>query len=208
MIKHIIEAVEFGSFLEIEDPFTKEEVKKTTKSFAVTQVSKIFEPNPQGYVPISFSKYDKELIDSLENYKLLQITDRGVEKYGFDKKDGFEDHAIDAFILAIYGIIKNYNELFKRMLAQSKLLNGKAIMQPPPEPEGKVVYAGSIVLLTDNSPEPIHLDSSKIKEPSEREPIIVSRSITKSGLKRNYKMSSLHDIMRSRGGQVKRSLNF
>lgn len=205
MLKNIIEAVEFGANVIIEDKFTHEELKKTQRAFIVSQVSRLFEVH-NGAVPIQFSSKDGDLIKSLESYKLLTITDRGVEKYGFDKDAGIEDHCIDAFMLAIYGVIKHYSDLFRKVILNSKLLLGRDLLNPPPETDEKTIYAGSIVLLTDNSPEPIYLDSSKIKEHNEdTRDIIVSRSITKSGVKRSYGGANLKGVMRSRGGIIKRT---
>jgi hypothetical protein len=207
-LKHVIEAVEFGAPIIIEDQFTKEEVKKTQRAFMVSQISRLFEPHNKA-VPISFSSKDVDLIKSLELYKLLSITDRGVEKYGFEKDAGIEDHLIDAFCLAIYGIVKHYSELFRKVILNAKLMHGRNILTPPPENDERVIYAGSIVLLTDNSPEPIHLDHRKIKDPTERAAdIIISRSITKSGIKRSYGGPSINSVMRSRGGYIKRTEGF
>jgi hypothetical protein len=197
MLKHILEPTEFGSFIEIEDPFTRELIKKTCKSFIISQVSKLFEPD-NGYVPISFSKEDAELTKSLENYKLLAITDRGVEKYGFEKNSGIEDHALDAMMLAIYGIVKNYSELFKQIFLYSVPINGKEIMTPGKD-DGlgtKIPPGSSIVLLTDNSPDPIHLDEKAWKEPVEEGPII-SRSFGR-GAERKTPFSNSMMYRRSR----------
>jgi replicative DNA helicase len=208
MLKHIIEAVEFGASLILEDQFTKEEVKKTQRAFIVSQVSRLFEVHNNA-VPISFSKKDADLIKSLESYKLLTVTDKGVEKFGFDKDAGIEDHLIDAFCLAIYGIVKNYSELFKKVILHAKLMLGRNILAPPEEKDERIIYGGSIVLLTDSSPEPIHLDARKIKDPSEAQAdIIISRSITKSGIKRSFGGTNISNVIRSRGGYIKRTNGF
>jgi hypothetical protein len=90
-IKHSLERIEFSSFTEIEDPFTKEPIKKMTKNLMVSQFAKLFEIR-DGRVSFQYSKYHEELTKSLESYKLLSITDKGIEKYGFEKKDDIEDH--------------------------------------------------------------------------------------------------------------------
>ncbi len=56
--------IEFGSLITITDPFTKEEVKKTTRSFMVQQLARLFEVVNGADVPIKFSRTDKDLIDS------------------------------------------------------------------------------------------------------------------------------------------------
>lgn len=208
-IKHIIETVAFGSFMLVEDPFTKQEEKKTARSFIVSQVARLFEPQGsegEQFVPLQFSAHDEELIRSLEVYKLLQITNTGQERYGIDKKDGVEDHAIDAFILACYGVIKYYNELFRKIIYASVGFNAQALLVPPPEDSStEKVVAGGIVLLTDNSPEMIYLDEKVIKDPTESKDILISRSFSKGMNKRGYAQRSFSGIMKNRGGLVKRS---
>jgi len=205
MIKHIIEPVEFGGWVEIEDPFTSEIVKKTARSFMVSQVSKLFEPE-NGYVPIMYPKSDGHLTKSLENYRLLTITDRGIEKYGFEKSSGIEDHLQDAFNLAIYGIVKNYSELFHRIFLYSVPIDAKAVLNPKNDtPTGfEAPYGSSIVLLTDNSPVPIHLDEKAWKEPIDNDNIFISRTFTK-GIERPK--GSIDSAMkkRSNGYIIKRT---
>lgn len=195
MIKHILEPIDFGKLMEIEDPFTKELIKKTTKSFIVSQVSRLFEPH-NDQVPVSISESDYELIKSLENYKLLNITAKGIEQYGFDKKDGIDDHAIDAFSLAVYAIVKHYNELFKRIIALSVAIDAKEVFGPIKDDDMDTLsihHSQSIVLLTDNSPEPIYLDSRDLKkfEPKEQGFLpIVSRTFNKTMQKRKDDIST------------------
>jgi len=204
-LKYILETVAFGATLLVEDPFSKEESKKTTKSFMVGQVARLFEIKDNN-VAMTFSKFDDELKKSLEFYKLLQITSSGQEKYGLDSKDGVEDHAIDAFMLACYGIIKYYGELFKRIVQSSVLLSSRQTLMPLMEDElEKKIIAGSIVLLTDNSPEPIHLDDRKIYDPTEnRREIIISRGFSK-GMQRKNNGGNLSGLMHNRGGLIKRN---
>jgi hypothetical protein len=136
----------------------------------------------------------------------LQITTTGQDKYGIDPKDGVEDHAVDAFILACYGVIKYYNELFKRIIYASVGFNAESILVPPPEPEhDNKIIAGGIILLTDNSPELIYLDDSKIKDPTEIREIIISRTFSKSMKKRCYTQGNFSGIMKGRGGLVRRT---
>ncbi|MDY0198781.1 MAG: LAGLIDADG family homing endonuclease, partial [Tenuifilaceae bacterium] len=184
MIKHILEPVNFGGWTEIEDPFTKEIVKKTTKSFIVSQISRLFEPN-DGKVPVSISASDHELIKCLENYKLINITSKGVEQYGFDKKGDIEDHPIDSWGLAIYGIVKYYNDLFKRIVAMSVSIDAKSILAPKTDIDNSIYidHSQSIVLLTDNSPEPIYLDEKSLRkyEPKDENLLpVITRTFNKN----------------------------
>jgi intein/homing endonuclease len=208
-IKHIIEPVAFGSYIMMEDPFTKEEIKKTTKSFIVSQVARVFEPQDDGtkFVPIAISQHDEELVKSLEAYKLLQITSTGQEKFGLDPKDGYEDHAIDAFILACYGVIKHYNTLFKRIIYESVSFKKESVLEPLADDDvTKEVISGGIILLTDNSPEPIYIDEGKAPDTEEKSGPIVTRSFNKGIVKRkSFNDRSLSGIMRSRGGLIRRN---
>lgn len=200
-LKYILETVEFGAIMDIRDPFTKEEVKKTCKAFIVAQTSRLFEPNG-GLVSVTFSKEDNELIECLENYQLLNVTARGFEQYGFDKKSGIEDHAIDAFMLAVYGIVKYYNELYKRIIYQSVPLQARDILSPKPDENVKRTYVGNIVLLTDNSPETIMLDDAKLRKPIEDLKLpFVSRSLDRNSGSRGGVAGRMH----SRSGPIKRS---
>jgi hypothetical protein len=187
-IRYTLEAIEFGAFMEIEDPFNREVQRKTTKSFIVGQVSRLFEPI-NNMVCLNFDKEDEDLVKSLENYKLLNVTAKGVEQYGFDKKDGIEDHNIDSLMLALYGIIKFYGELFRRILMSSATFSTKDILAPNESQKNETKY-GSIILLTDNSPEPIYLDERSFIDRSELGPeIIISRTLNRGNIKRPHMIS-------------------
>lgn len=206
MLKHTIEPVDFGSWTEIKDPFTGEELKKTTKSFIVSQVSRLFEPFGDS-VSITISETDNELIKSLENYKLLQITDKGVEKYGFDKKDDIEDHCLDSFSLAVYGIVKHYSELFEQIFLISVPIDARSILRPVSDIDVNTIPHGSnIILITDNSPEPIELDGSKIKDIEDEAILpIIARTFNKNIVESR---PTLNSIMKRRNSYViSRSLN-
>lgn len=93
MIKYTLEPVQFGGWVDVEDPFSREINKKTTRGFMVAEISKLFEPQHNDtYVPISFPASDLDLIESLENYKLINTTSKGTDQYGFEKGSGIEDH--------------------------------------------------------------------------------------------------------------------
>lgn len=191
MIKYILEPVQFGGWVDIDDPFTREPIKKTTRGFMVSQISKLFEPQfDNTYVPISFPASDKDLQESLENYKLINTTSKGTEQYGFEKGSGIEDHLSDAFNLALYGIIKNYSELFKKIIAESvPLYRDEVFPVPIDDTTIKILNNQSIILLTDNSSETIALDSkcSSKWEPVNQEDLlpIISRTFDK-GLNKQF----------------------
>ena len=196
-LKHTIDPVEFGSWLIIEDPFSKEEIKKSTKSFIVSQVARLFEPMDD-QVRIIYSKHDESLTVSLENYKITNITDKGNIQYGFDKKDGIEDHDLDSFMLAVYGIIKNYGELFKRVFLMSVMLGGRDILTPQEE-EKNILYpfGSTTTLLTDNCSFTIDKDERRGKyEPVRQDDVsFVSRTFNSSMEKRQ--INGLNQFRRS-----------
>lgn len=203
-IKHIIDPIEFGSLMTIQDPFTKEEVKKTTKSFIVQQVSRLFEPH-NDQVAITYSKSDEDLTKSLENYKLLNITARGFEQYGFNAGDGIEDHLIDALMLAIFGVVKYYSELFKRIIYSSVTLGAnQAFTNQVIKPDIVDIRGRDLLLISSSDDTPIHLDEGKIKDPFENNQNVVSRTLNRSGaIRRNGEFS--FDQMRNRSSIIKRT---
>jgi hypothetical protein len=205
-LKYIIDPIEFGSLISIVDPFTKEEVKKTTRSFIVQQLARLFEVTNGSDVPIKFPKDDKDLIESLENYKLLNVSTRGYEQYGFDKSDGIEDHLIDTLLLATFGIIKYYNELFKRIIYQSSVANtnaailGNATKQPTLDIRGK-----NVTLISDNDNTPIELDEKYLtrdKSKTNERNLYSSSTFSRSGIVRRsdgYGFKRKSEIIRRTG---------
>lgn len=185
-LKHTIEPVEFGKWLDLEDPFTKEEIKKSTKAFIVTQVARLFEPR-EDMVCIQYSKYDEDLTNALDNYKILSISDQGNIKYGFDKKDGIEDHDLDSFMLSVYGIVKHYSELFRRVFLMSVMLDGREILTPREITKPVQLPYGSVTtLLTDNHSKSIANDDHPSKyEPVDKQNAFVSRTFDNMMNKRN-----------------------
>lgn len=205
-IKYSLETVEFGSIMTVKDPFTKEELKKTTKAFIISQVSRLFEPNHEGKVAIQFSDSDEELIKSLENYKLLNITTRGFEQYGFDKGAGVEDHALDALNLAIYGVVKYYNDLFKRVVMQAVTLgvSSKVADAALGNNNNSIDTRGKDVLLLSGNDDP-HEDIGKQRriEP-EKNTVSISRTFGRGGnVSRGFTNGN---PVRSRGSIIRRSL--
>lgn len=205
-LKYIIDTVEFGSLITIVDPFTKEEVKKTTRSFMVQQLARLFEiTNSDSVVPIMFSKYDKDLIDSLENYKLLNISSRGYEQYGFDKNDGIEDHLMDTLLLATFGIVKYYNELFKRIIYQSSVANTNAAIINNAAPKPEISLRGkNITLISDSDDTPIEFEEKTVQsrqKASERN-LYSSSTFSRSGVVRRsdgYGFKRKSEIVRRTG---------
>lgn len=198
-IKNTIDAIDFGSFIVIKDPFTKEDIRKTTKSFMVQQAARLFEPI-NGTVSIKFPKSDNELIEQLENYKLLNTTSRGYEQYGFEKGDGIEDHLLDSLVLAIYGVVKYYNELFKRVIYQSAVANTNAVISTSIDPalnmQGK-----NLVLISDTDNTPIEHDEAFLTNKKQRN-VYGSSTFSRSGI---ITRSSMSNWPRGRSGVIRRT---
>lgn len=207
-LKHIIDAVEFGSLMTITDPFTKEEQKKTTKAFMVSQFARLFEPDVNNQVAFSYPRSDAEITKSLESYKLLNVTARGFEQYGFDKDAGIEDHLQDALGLAVFGVVKYYNELFKRIILQSVTLGTTGMLlsnaglnpQPILDVRGK-----NVTLISDNDQTPIEFDEKPIGYANSIR-TQASRTFGRSGIV-NRKFESQSGL-KGRGGIVKRTMGY
>ena len=76
-------------------------------------------------------------------------------------------------------------------------------MSPRPEENLKRTYVGSIVLLTDNSPEPIMLDDAKLRKPQEDLKLpFISRSVDRNGGSRS---GGIDSMMHRRSGPIRRS---
>jgi hypothetical protein len=209
-IKYTLETVEFGSFLTTFDPFTKEEIKKTTKAFIISQTSRLFEPDNNGMVAIQISVEDDELIKALENYKLLNVTARGFEQYGFDKGAGVEDHILDALNLAIYGVVKYYNELFKRVVYHAVTIgmSNKVLTNALGNNNDIIDARGrDILLLSDNDKSTIQNDDKygSLREQRElNQGNTISRTFSRSGT--NLRSMGGINPVRARSHIIKRTL--
>jgi hypothetical protein len=207
-LKYIIDTVEFGSLMTITDPFTKEEQKKTTKSFIVNQFARLFEPDVNKQVAFSYPRSDEEITKSLENYKLMNVTARGFEQYGFAKDAGIEDHMLDALGLAVFGVIKYYNELFKRVILQSVPIasNGMLLSMAGVNPTPILDVRGkNITLISDNDQTPIEFDEKPLNY-AQNIRSQSSRTFGKAGIV-NRKFDSQSGL-KGRGGIVKRTMGY
>ena len=90
----ILKMYQFGSKIEVRDPFTGEPINKPAKPFLVEQLVRRFESQD-----IEISSLDQDLIDQLAGYIIERVSTAGVPVYGTsDKKAG--DHILDALMLA------------------------------------------------------------------------------------------------------------
>lgn len=100
-----LEAVDFGSVVELRDPVSREVLKKGVKQFIVENTVHYFEESRIALDEIE----DYELILQLKNYAIVNRTQRGNVYKAKDKKIG--DHDLDAFIIALYMFEKQYGKL-------------------------------------------------------------------------------------------------
>lgn len=196
-LKHVIETVDFGNLITIQDPFTKEELQKTTTTFIMSQVARLFEPKENNNTVISISQHDSELITSLESYQLIGSTARGFEKYGMAKGSGVEDHAIVAFALSVYAIIKYYNELFRRIIYMSSTFSTESIHSKNNQ-EVVDLRGKDVLLLSDNDKTPIEKDERMFEH------IPRSNTFSRSGHIRRTNFSQ--DTFRNRSNIIRRTL--
>lgn len=95
--------VHFGSKISVRDPYTRKSDKKPIKPFMVNNSVILFERGR-----IALNPKDRRLLDQLTNYRIKSISSSGVPVYNDD-----EEHMVDAFNLAIHGIITKYTDVVK-----------------------------------------------------------------------------------------------
>jgi len=105
-------SINYSSSIEVIDPWTKERVKKQTKSYMVNNAVRIFENE---FIDISIN--DQLLIDQLSGYIIEKFTPSGVPVYGKDPKVG--DHMLDAVMLGLFAFHMEYSSLIKPLMSHS-----------------------------------------------------------------------------------------
>lgn len=93
----IVKAFDFGSSIEVRDPFSKQMIKKPAKGFLVENAVRRFETHD-----IYFSKFDQQLKDELLGYIIDRVSIHGQVVYGTNN-DQVGDHNLDAFMLSLIG---------------------------------------------------------------------------------------------------------
>ena len=96
--------INFSSSIEVTDPWTKQKIKKPTKSYMINNAVRVFEGEL-----INISKRDNLLIDQLIGYSIDRINPSGVPVYKPDPKVG--DHILDALVLALFSFHMEYSSL-------------------------------------------------------------------------------------------------
>jgi len=94
-LKDIVKGYSFSTSIEITDPFTKQKVKKHSKSFLVENSVRRFEQ-----IQIRYPRGDLDFTAQLQNYVVDRVSMYGQPVYGvLDEKVG--DHFLDAVNLAL-----------------------------------------------------------------------------------------------------------
>lgn len=101
-----LEAIDYSSVTEIQDPVTGEVVKHPTKQFAVLNTVEILEKDLLTLNP----KEDADIIKQFKNY-VEKSRNKGRIVYGYiSPKIG--DHDLDAIMIGLFGLKKNYSSIF------------------------------------------------------------------------------------------------
>lgn len=115
----IVKQYDFGSNLEIHDPFTKQPVKKASKPFLVENAMRRFETRS-----IFFASNDKQLEAELLGYVIDHITSTGLPVY----KQGNEkvgDHNLDALMLSLVSFTLEMTSLGKPTYMANIVFSGR-----------------------------------------------------------------------------------
>lgn len=104
-LKDIVVGVNFSSHIEIQDPVTRQPIKKPMKPFMVENAIRIFERNQ-----IHISAHDLQLLEQLENYIIKRRTEAGMPVYA-PRSARIGDHKLDALMLALLGFAQRLGEL-------------------------------------------------------------------------------------------------
>ena len=108
-----VEAVDFGSSIELRDPITRKILKKKAKQFIVENTLHYLEEERVALDDID----DDELILQLKNYSIVKKTLAGNVYKAKDKKIG--DHDLDALMIALY----IFEKIYGTMLSAGNLLH-------------------------------------------------------------------------------------
>ena len=105
-----VQAVDFGSSIEVKDPTSDETFKQGMKQFIVQNAVQVLEKQL-----LSLDKdEDKDIISQMKNY-VQKSRNKGRVVYGcVSKKIG--DHDLDAFMIALFAFKKEYSSTLKGLL--------------------------------------------------------------------------------------------
>lgn len=104
-LESIVEAIDFGSKIEIRHPTTGQTHKVYAKPAIVENAIRAFEE-----MNIQLSKYDADLERQLRGYVIDKIGMNGRPSYKM-VSDDLPDHALDAFILALFAFAMKFTKM-------------------------------------------------------------------------------------------------
>lgn len=108
-----VQAVDFGSTIEVKDPTSQETFKQGMKQFVVQNAVQVLEKQ----LLTLDKEEDKDIISQMKNY-VQKSRNKGRVVYGcVSKKIG--DHDLDAFMIGLFGFKKEYSTTLKGLLELS-----------------------------------------------------------------------------------------
>ena len=119
-IKHIIHGVDFGSAIEMYDPWNKMKVKKPIKPVLVENLARRLE---QGFVELS--TYDTLLIKQLTAYVIKRLSPSGQPVYESEDPENIGDHRLDALMLAMFAFTMEKTEFGHPVMVTGIAFTGK-----------------------------------------------------------------------------------
>lgn len=112
---NVLKPYQFGSTIEIRDPFTKQPVKKPSKGFLVESAVRRFESND-----IYFPKSDTELKAELLGYIIDRVSIHGQIVYGTNNEN-IGDHVLDAMMLSLVAFTLEKTSIGKPLITEKIL---------------------------------------------------------------------------------------
>jgi replicative DNA helicase len=114
-LPRVIKSFDFGSGIEIRDPWTHEMRKKPAKGFLVENAVRRFENHD-----ILISKADTQLKAELLSYVVKNVSATGQISY-MSNSDDIGDHNLDALMLSIVGFTLEKSSLGNKTIANEKI---------------------------------------------------------------------------------------
>lgn len=188
-IVSILKAYDFGSQIEIRDPFTKQPIQKPAKAFLVENTVRRLEQ-----MEFEYPKSDEQLTKEFGNYIIASISDRNHVKYG-QVNESVGDHQLDSLMLALVAFTLEKSQFSYQMpiltpeVHQPKKNEDIPVSEQPTRMGNKnQMHPNATSPRTNLNPPlksysggPVHVESPKIqKRPTN---ISMSRGIMSSGRK-------------------------
>jgi hypothetical protein len=112
-----VQGINFSSNIEINDIETNAVIKKDMKSYIVENSTRYLER-----LGFMFDKeYDHDLIEQMEDYRILRRSPSGKAVYGSRRPQESGDHDLDAWMLALLGFNLEYRDVSKTIDARAMI---------------------------------------------------------------------------------------